>query len=186
VVDQEVRSESGELISEVDFRPADRGGDDVKRRIINMDETHHDLSITTERGGPRSTMYHNPLLQRGYKRTVKAGRHVTGVYATNAAGETLPPMYIFDSSANIESNFRVKVSWLDGLPNVEGRFGCPTRVESASFYSVRSSGSMDDSLFNDYIDRVILPLYPNISNTTMFDANTGELLRCCYSTLFVN
>ena len=179
VDDQEVRTESGELISEVDFRD-----DDVKRRIINMDETHHDLSITTERGGPRSTMYHNPLLQRGYKRTVKAGRHVTGVYATNAAGETLPPMYIFDSSANIESNYRVKVSWLDGLPNVEGRFGCPTRVESASFYSVRSSGSMDDSLFNDYVDRVILPLYPNISKTAMSDANTGELcdvvvIRCC-------
>jgi hypothetical protein len=174
VVDQEVRNESGELLSEVDFRPADRGGDDVKRRIINMDETHHDLSITAEKGGPRSTMYHNPLLQRGYKRTVKAGRHVTGVYATNAAGETLPPMYIFDSSANIESNYRVKVSWLEGLPHVEGRFGCPSRVESGSFYSVRSNGSMDDSLFNDYIDRVILPLYPNISKTAMFDVNTGE------------
>ena len=173
-IDQEVVDEKGVLISEIDFRSANRGGDDVKRRIINMDETHHDLSITSEKGGPRATMYHNPNLQRGYKRTVKAGRHVTGVYATNADGEVLPPMYIFDSGATIHANFRVKVSWLDGLPTVEGRFGCPSRVESGSFFSVRSSGSMDDSLFNDYVERVILPLYPNISRTASFDPVTGK------------
>ena len=173
-IDREVVDEKGELISEIDFRAANRGGDDVKRRIINMDETHHDLSITSEKGGPRATMYHNPKLQRRYKRTVKAGRHVTGMYATNADGEVLPPMYIFDSGATIDTNFRVKLSWLEGLPTVEGRFGCPSRVESGSFYSVRSSGSMDDSLFNDYIERVILPLYPNISRTASFDPETGK------------
>jgi hypothetical protein len=174
VLDQSVVNERGELISEVDFRSPAHGGLDVKRRIINMDETHHDLSITTEKGGPRSTMYHNPKRQRGYKRTVKAGRHVTGVYATNSAGEVLPPMYIFDSSATIDKNFRVRVSWLDGLPEVQGRFGCPSRISSGSFVSVRSSGSMDDSLFNDYIERVILPLYPNISRTATFDNESGK------------
>ena len=71
VSDNAVVNERGELISEVDFGSPQRGGDDVKRRILNMDETHHDLSITTEKGGPRLTMYHNPHLQRGYKRTVK-------------------------------------------------------------------------------------------------------------------
>ena len=98
-------------------------------------------------------------------------------------------MYIFDSSATIEKNFCVKVSWLDGLPTVEGRFGCPSRVESGSFYAVRSSGSMDDSLFNDYIKRVVLPLYPNISRTASFDANTGKsatllLVSCCHHQFF--
>ena len=171
VIDREVRDSHGKLVSEVDFR-----SDDVRRRIINMDETHHDLSITGDKGGSRALVYSNPKLQRGYKKTVKAGRHVTGVYATNAAGEALPPLYIFDSGAKIESNFRVKLSWLDGLPKVTGRFGCPDRIEESSFYSVRSRGSMDDSLFNDYIERVVLPLYPNISKTATFDANTGKLL----------
>ena len=70
----------------------------MKRRIINMDETHHNLSITGGKGGTRAMAYMNPLLQRGHKKTVKAGRHVTGVYATNSsAGEALPPIYIFDS-----------------------------------------------------------------------------------------
>jgi hypothetical protein len=34
---------------------------------------------------------------------------------------------------------------------------------------------MDDSLFNDYIERIVLSLYPNISKTARFDANC-ELL----------
>ena len=89
VIDREVRDKDGALMSEVDFR-----SEDVRRRIINMDETHHDLSITGDKGGSRALVYSNPKLQRGYKKTIKAGRHVTGVYATNAAGKALPPLYI--------------------------------------------------------------------------------------------
>jgi hypothetical protein len=84
-------------------------------------------------------------------------------------------MYIFDSGAKIESNDRVKMSLLEGLPVIEGRFGCPSRVEVASFYSVRARGSMDDLLFNEYVERVVLSLYPNISKTAKFDP-TGTLL----------
>ena len=171
VIDREVRDEQGDLLSELDFR-----SDEVRRRIINMDETHHDLSITGDKGGSRTLVYNNPSLQRGYKKTVKPGRHVTGVYATNAGGEALPPLYIFDSGAKIETNYRIKLSWLDGLPIVTGRFGCPDRVEVASFYSVRAKGSMDDSLFNDYIERVVLPLYPNIAKEARFDPISGKLL----------
>jgi hypothetical protein len=61
-----------------------------------MDETHHDLSISGNKGRSRALVYLNPKLQHSYKKTFKAGRHVTGVYATNAANEALPPLYIFD------------------------------------------------------------------------------------------
>ncbi|KAI2497543.1 hypothetical protein MHU86_16946 [Fragilaria crotonensis] len=108
-------------------------------------------------------MYHNPQYQHGCRRSVKSSRHVTGVYATNAAGEVLPPLFIFDSNAKTDENFRVKNSWLEGLPTITGRFGCPTLIESSSFYAVRSKGSMDDSLLNSYIEDVLLPLYPNIN-----------------------
>jgi hypothetical protein len=68
VIDQEVQDlNTGNLISELDFR-----SDEVQRRIINMDETHHDLSVTGDRGGPRCVMYHNPSLQRGSRRGVKS------------------------------------------------------------------------------------------------------------------
>lgn len=171
VIDRVILDNNGAIETELDFR-----NDDVKRRIVNMDETHHDLSITGDKGGTRSVTYHNPTFQRGPKRGVKSSRHVTGVYATSSAGEALPPMFIFDSGAKIEENFRVKMSWLDGLPTITGRFGCPTVVESSSFYAVRSKGSMDDSLLNDYITRVIFPLYPNMSKDAKFDTVTGKLL----------
>jgi hypothetical protein len=172
VIDREVYDENGLLLSELDFR-----SEEVKRRIINMDETHHDLSITGDKGGQRALSYYCAELQRGGKRSVKPGRHVTGVYATNAAGESLPPLYIFDSGAQFDDNFRVKVEWLKGLPKVEGRYGCPTLIESDSFCAVRQRGSMDDKLLNDYISNVIMPLYPNLSKATAFDPITGKLLH---------
>jgi len=169
VDDVMVLDDNGELVSEVCFKT------DSQRRIINMDETHHNLSITGDKGGSRAVSYHNPAFQRGAVRGVKSGRHVTGVYATNAAGEALPPFYIFDSTAKSEDNFRVKIDWLVGLPSVTGRFGCPTLVDSDSFYAVRSRGSMDDALLNQYIESVIIPLYPNMNKTAVFDETTGKL-----------
>jgi hypothetical protein len=164
-----VYDKEGELVSEVRFKMHS------ERRIINMDETHHDLSVTGDKGGSRAVSYHNPLYQRGAVRGVKSARHVTGVYATNAAGEALPPFYIYDSSAKSDENFRVKVCWLEGLPSVSGRYGCPTLVESDSFYAVRPRGSMDYTLLNHYIETVIIPLYPNMSKTAEFDQVTGKL-----------
>ena len=34
---------------------------------------------------------------------------------------------------------------------------------------------MDEELLNDYIESVIVPLYPNMHKTAVFDANTGKL-----------
>lgn len=99
-----------------------------------MRQPHHDLSITGDKGGSRSVAYHNPNYQRGYKQTVKAGLHVMGVYATNAVGKALPLMYIFYSGAKLEQNFQVKTTWLEGLPIIKGRFGCPELIEESSFF----------------------------------------------------
>jgi hypothetical protein len=169
--DIEVYNDEGELVSELTFNS------DCKRRIINMDETHHDLLITGEKGGPRAVTYFNPVFQRGATRGVKTSRHVTGAYATNLAGEVLPPFYIFDSSAKCDANFRVKVEWLVGLPKTQGRFGCPHNVGGLdSFYAVRAR-SMDECLLNDYIESVIVPLYPNMHKSTVFDPDSGRLIQ---------
>jgi hypothetical protein len=166
VEEREELDKDGEMVSEVVFKQ------DCKQRIINMDKTHHNLSITGDRGGSRNISYHNPTLQRGVSRKVKAGRHVTGVYATNADGEALPPFYIFDSTATCKDNFRVNMV---GLPSIIGRFGCPTNIESGSYYAVCSSGSMDEELLNQYIETVMVPLYPNMNKTAIFDSRTGKI-----------
>ena len=170
LVDDEIVLDSkGELVSEVRFKMHS------ERRFINMDETHHDLSITGDKGGSRAVSYHNPAYQQGAARGVKSARHMTGAYATNAAGKALPPFYIYDSSAKTDANFRVKVDWLVGLPTVSGRYGCPTRVDSDSFFAVRPRKSMDDTLLNQYIENVNVPLYSNMNKIAKFDAVTGKL-----------
>ncbi len=83
--DEIVLDNNGKLVSEVRFKK------DSQRRIINMDETHQNLASTEDRGGSHAVLYHNPAFQRGAVRGVKPERHVTGVYATNAKGEALPP-----------------------------------------------------------------------------------------------
>jgi hypothetical protein len=77
-----------------------------------MDETHHNLSIAGNRGGSRAVTYHDPNIQRGAARGVKAWRHVTGAYATNADGEALPPFFIFDL---VQNRTRIFASTLNGL-----------------------------------------------------------------------
>jgi hypothetical protein len=140
-----------------------------------MDETHHDLSITGDKGGSRAVSYHNPSHQRGARRGVKSARHVTEAHATSTAGEALTPFYIYDSSAKSDDDFRVKVDWLVSLPTVSGRYGCPNLMESSSFYAVRLRGSMDDTLLNHFTVNVIIPLYPNMHKTSIFDERTGNL-----------
>ena len=69
-----------------------------------------------------------------------------------------------------------KSRWLEGLPSVSGRYGCPTQVESDSFYADCPRGSMDDELLNHYyIDTVIVTLYLNMHKTTELDPVTGKL-----------
>ncbi len=58
-----------------------------------------------------------------------------------------------------------------------GRFGCPTEVESGSFYAVRPRGSMDNLLLNEYVEKVIVPLYPNMNKAAVIDHVSGKLNR---------
>jgi hypothetical protein len=152
------------------------------------DETHHDLLVSltgADKSGTRALVYStSPNLQRGYKKMVKPGWHVTGVYVMNSAGEALSPMYNFDLGTRIQRNYQVKLSWLvEEIPVIHGNFGCPNRGgasgggERAGFdlFGKMDRSAMDNSLLNDYIEHVVLPFYPNINKTAMFDPNTGKL-----------
>jgi hypothetical protein len=100
---------------------------------------------------------------------VKSARHVT-----NAAGEALPPFYKYDLSAKSDEKFRVKACWLGGLPSVSGRYGCPSLVESDSVYAVRQRWSMDNTLLNHYIKKVIIPLHPNMARPLSLIPSPGS------------
>ena len=149
---------------------------DCARRIINFDETDHPFSTQCDRGGTRTTTYGDPNLPAGSTRGIRGARHTTGVYATTAAGETMPPVYIFDTTAKNSDNFKVKEEWSKNLPTVRGKYGCPTTEEYPSNVCVRTSGCTDEQLFQQLISQIYLPLFPNCSSTIERDDN-GNLLK---------
>ena len=139
--DKSVYDDDGTVIEEF-FIP-----DDCKERMVNFDETDHPLSNEDDKGGPRAQTYTNPHLPRPGGSSTRGNRHTTGVYGTSALGETLPPLYIFDSGAQKNDGLRINEKNVLGLPKVRGRFGCPNVEEYWSFVTVCSSGSMDEGLF---------------------------------------
>ena len=88
----------------------------------------------------------------------------------------MPPVYCFDSSAEKDVNFQVKPSWVEGLPKVRGKYGCPTTETYESSVAVRKSGCTDEQLMQQLIEEVYLPLYPNCGKIVERDDN-GVFLR---------
>ncbi len=41
-------------------------------------------------------------------------------------------------------------------------------VEKSLLFAVQQKGSMDDVLLNDYIERLVMPLYANLAKEVMF------------------
>ena len=74
----------------------------------------------------------------------------------------MPPIFIFNTSAEKLENQKIHTKWVEGLPKVSGRYGCPTTEEYSSHCAVRGKGGMDESLFQDYVYNVIVTLYPNV------------------------
>ena len=168
-IDKPVFDSNNNMIAEVYI------ADDCKARMINFDETDHPLSSEDDKGGPRAQTYTNPSLPRPGGSSTRGHQHTTGVYGTTALGEVIPPLYIFDSSAQTEDGLRVNERSVNGLPKVCGKFGCPTVETYSSFIAVRNSGSMDEGLFQEYIENVILPLYQNIGTRVVRDEK-GRLI----------
>ena len=142
-------------------------GEEELRRIVNFDETDHPFTTENDKGGSRSVRWGDLKLGKGTERGTRGSRHTTGIYGSNAAGEAMPPVYCFDSSAANIENYQVKSTWVDGLPKVRGKYGCPTTEDYESFVSVRKSGCTDEQLMQQIIEDVYLPLYPNCQKDTV-------------------
>ncbi len=124
--------------------------EDVKFPIINMDETHHDLSIHY-RWQSRHSSLDVSQPQPATGPSVKLSPLVMWRVFNYATGEASAPMSIFDLGAE---NFRVKVEWVEGVPSIKKWFGYPRFIVLHAFYTVHAKGSMDNSLLNDYCERV--------------------------------
>ena len=92
--------------------------EESERRVICMDESDHPFTTETDRSGSRSISYGCDTDGRQGRRGTRGSRHTTGVYTFNAAGEVLPPLFIFDSTATNTENYKQQIGWIKDLPTV--------------------------------------------------------------------
>jgi hypothetical protein len=164
-------------------RPADDDGlgelyipDYARRRMLNIDEKHERLSNEGDRSGPRASSVVDRSLPRSGKPKYKSAGHVTGFYGSTAFGEPLPPLFIFDSAASTDEGRRLNSAWAIDLPKVNGVFGGDLVKTWDSFLASAPNGSTDDAIFEQFIDVVITPLYPNLAPEWKF-ADDGSLIE---------
>ena len=147
------------------------------RYFVNTDETHHPFSTAGDKGGSRQQRWADPSFPRAGERTTISSRHTTGAYSVNLAGEALPPLYILDSKAEFEENFKIDPRIAIGLPEVIGIFGTGRLTSFASWVGVRRKGSMDSSMWSQFQTKIVLPCYPNIQKKIERCVLTDKILK---------
>ena len=147
----------------------------LTRRNIVFDETELRLGSDKDASGPRSRTHTNPRLNRGGSRHTRSSGHVTGGFAVTGAGEFLPPLILFSSSAENEANYAVKDEWVATFGKTKGKYGHARYVERLPYIAVRKSGSMDIRLFMEFVKNVTFDLYPE--ETVSLSVETDEHVR---------
>ena len=148
-----------------------------RRRCFTFDETDHPLSNEGDNGGPRSGTFIDPDLPRPGSSTTRGSRHVTEVVGNTAVGECLPSLFIFDSKATSFENYKVKPEWCQNLPTATGKWGFNSERTVSSFVGVTKSGSMTDFIFMQYIEKQILPLFPNVHPEWILTPDEKEVIQ---------
>ena len=155
----EMFDEEGTLISEITFT------EEQKRRIINLDET----AVTMEgsdggKGGRPPSVLSTKGVARTGTGSHKSDSSLTAIFAHNAAGEVAGPHLHFPSEATVE-NMRADLSWILGMPRGFGQFGFDSyRDDIPMTFGTNEKGGMDADAFRDYLQKNILPLYPDAAD----------------------
>ena len=95
---------------------------------------------------------------------------------TTVAGEARPPLYILDSKAKNEENYKIDPRMCVGLPVVTRKCGLDKLTKFHSFMAVWKKGSIDTGLWEQFIDKCILPCYLKMSQTVVQCPITKKML----------
>ena len=174
--------ENGFTDADGEIHPAKR------RRMLNMDETHHYMSNAGESKGPRANVIVDKRLGRSGRRKVENSSHVTGMHWANYDGEVGAGMYLFDSSASEAEDRRIRASWINGLPSTRGFFGFNELTTVSPSVAVTPKGGTVQGTLQQFVETQIYPAYPNISPTWEFKehmTDDGPELRVVQGPVFM-
>ena len=168
--------------------------------MANGDESHQKLSNEGILSGPCSKVYINPLLARAGQRKVTYQKHATIWVWAAYSGEVGPVALMLATDAaeakaykaaagssaqdadvstlefSNRGGIRVRPEWMCGVPRVQGKFGFnETKVFEPIFLLNESGGTTGDSL-EELFELGVLPCYPNLSPTWVYD-NEGRVVK---------
>ena len=133
-----------------------------RRRMLNMDETHHYMGNQGDARGSRANVLVDKRLGRSGRRKVENTSHVTGMHWADYDGEVGAGMYLFDSSATEAEDRRVRSSWVSGLPSTRGYFGFNKLTTVTPSVAVTPKGGTILGTLQQFVETQIYPAYPNI------------------------
>ena len=146
---------------------------EIRRRMLNGDESHQKLSNEGDQSGTRANVYVNTMLARAGKRCFTYQKHATIMAWFNYAGEAgaLHGMLATDAQAakkgkkkgGSEADIRVRPEWMFGWPRVKGLFGHATEQTFEPSFVMNEKGGMEGGGFEHFLDWQIYPAYPNLA-----------------------
>ena len=135
-----------------------------RKRILNLDETAISLDGSEGRVGGRPAA---SIVAKGVNRAGtaanKSGAKETLVCGSNAFAEAMPPVLILSSSAQQE-NRAVRLSWVSGLPQVEGFFGHSEKKKFSTIVLSNEKGGTDADVLHRMLKKLLTTLYPDAAD----------------------
>ncbi len=102
--------------------------------------------LETQKGGSTCTRWTNAPFLRSWIWVIQSSHHTTDVYATNAAGEVLPPLYILYTKAKMVENYTIATGVVESLLIGMGKYGLFEEKMFGLYVAVHPKRSMDNSL----------------------------------------
>ena len=145
-------SQTGELVIE----------EQMKKRILNMDETCLSLDGSNgNRGGRPTVTYYDVRFPQLGKATSKSALTTTMISGSTAAGEPLPPHFQFQTSAQSAEAEAIRIETIRYMLDVKGTFGHESEQSFPISLGLNHKGGMDDEEFFEYVKKSIMKLYPD-------------------------
>jgi hypothetical protein len=136
--------------------------EELKGRIINMDETCLSLDGSNgNRGGRPTVTYHDIRFPHLGQATSKSALATTMICGSNASGEPMPPHFQFQTAAQTTEAEAIRIETIRYMLDVRAQFGHADEQSFPVLIGLNSKGGMDDDDFFDYFKNSIMSLYPD-------------------------
>ena len=135
-------------------------------RIANVNKTEVSLdSSKTNAGGRPAVSFHDPHFPLTQRPAAKSSLICTGIFGSNAAGECVPIHWQLLLAATTEDRKTLRFNFLRHVSSTRGSFGCEEERAWLCTISLNEKGRMNDEEFDKYVDKSIVPLYPDLEDT---------------------